>query len=542
MIKHFVLLVPFSMVLFAYGKNTGDVATKAIPETILEAAVDWSKLQDRNGDTYIPNTESPYSGWAKKSYGDGQIQILAKFTNGSVTHLKQWYENGIPHIDMGFVENNLFLFDLPLARIDDIDNSGWHNQVTEWYPNGQKSFDYPMVKGLPQDGSFVQWHENGQKELEGTYNKSGNRIGTWISWYSNGLKNSTVHWKDDKIEGQIVKWNTAGQLEENATFRHGVRLSSVRFEYHLNGQKKSIINFKNDQIEGLVTRWRPDGQIEENATYMNGRLISGVKYEWYESGQKQNEINYKNGKIDGLWTRWNRVGEIVFSINYSAEFDSNETYEPRLDQSQRLYVPQKETSFGKSSEKNWFSYTAGKNGFLNQICFYGRPNILTSEHYGQSMSGYFKEDSIDNIEKLGQWEISRDEVVRQIALQGKDDQGWISIKVHGVVPQKTGKKYFMVCDHITENKDWFGALCFSEKNPYQNGRFWLNPDHDLVFATYSSKAPLWNYGYEHIFPQFDPNQQKDEVSPIEVEGTKQEVYRPPATNSKSLYQRFFKEE
>ena len=124
------------------------------------------------------------------------------------------------------------------------------------------------------------------------------------------------------------------------------------------------------------------------------------------------------------------------------------------------------------------------------------------------MSGYFKEDSIESIEKLGQWEISRDEIAQQIGLQGKDDKGWISIIVHGVVPQKTGKKYFMVCDHITEDKDWFGAFCFSEKNPYQNGRLWLNPDHDLVFATYISEAPFWNYGYKNIFPQFDPDQQK----------------------------------
>ena len=47
----------------------------------------------------------------------------------------------------------------------------------------------------------------------------------------------------------------------------------------------------------------------------------------------------------------------------------------------------------------------------------------------------------------------------------------------------------MVCEKITGGKPWFGAFAFGEGNPYLPGKFWLHPDHDLVFRTYVGKTP-----------------------------------------------------
>ena len=44
--------------------------------------------------------------------------------------------------------------------------------------------------------------------------------------------------------------------------------------------------------------------------------------------------------------------------------------------------------------------------------------------------------------------------------------------------------YFMVCDQISDKRAWFGAFAFAEGNSYKKGRFWLHPEHDLVFRTY----------------------------------------------------------
>ena len=75
----------------------------------MESAVEWSKLQNRNGDGYIPNTDKPYSGWAKQNYDNEQVKALAEFTDGSVTRLKVWQENGILKLDTGYLKGKVSL-------------------------------------------------------------------------------------------------------------------------------------------------------------------------------------------------------------------------------------------------------------------------------------------------------------------------------------------------------------------------------------------------------------------------------------------------
>ena len=97
------------------------VSTNTAPEKDpMESAVEWSKLQNRNGDAYIPNTDKPYSGWAKQNYDNEQVKVLAKFSDGSVTHLKQWHENGIPKLDIGYSKGRVSLSDLPLESFWDL--------------------------------------------------------------------------------------------------------------------------------------------------------------------------------------------------------------------------------------------------------------------------------------------------------------------------------------------------------------------------------------------------------------------------------------
>ena len=80
------------------SENKPDLFNTAPEKDLMESAVEWSKLQNRNGDAYIPNTDKPYSGWAKQNYDNEQVKVLVEFTDGSVTRLKQWQKNGIPTI------------------------------------------------------------------------------------------------------------------------------------------------------------------------------------------------------------------------------------------------------------------------------------------------------------------------------------------------------------------------------------------------------------------------------------------------------------
>jgi hypothetical protein len=156
-----------------------------------------------------------------------------------------------------------------------------------------------------------------------------------------------------------------------------------------------------------------------------------------------------------------------------------------LDQYQEFYKEQHTTSLSHARNKNWFSFRSGKDGILTKILLYGKPTVRITEYYGNSMSGFIREGNPSTGPKYGAWDLSRDDILNQLATQSltEDDSGWITINMRGEIPQEIGKTYFLVCDKISE-KSWFGDFAFGEGNPYPHGRIWFNPDHDLVFRTY----------------------------------------------------------
>ena len=161
-----------------------------------------------------------------------------------------------------------------------------------------------------------------------------------------------------------------------------------------------------------------------------------------------------------------------------------------LDHSQEFYKEQHTTSFSYVRRKNWTSFTAGKNGLLTKILLFGKANLLESPHYGLSMGGFVRAKTPDSGPKLGEWNLSREEIVTQLNSQGLQPRqaGWITIEMLGDIPQVKGVQYFLVCDYITEGKAWFGEFAFAEANPYAAGSHWLNPSHDLVMRTYVGKT------------------------------------------------------
>jgi hypothetical protein len=184
------------------------------------------------------------------------------------------------------------------------------------------------------------------------------------------------------------------------------------------------------------------------------------------------------------------VVEAEITTPAEAELDYPKVKIEELDHSQEFFKEQHTTSFSYLPRKNWTSFTASKGGLLTKILLYGKANLLESPHYGLSMSGFVREKKPDTGPKFGKWSLSRDEIVEQLASQGLGprEDGWLTIRIRGNVPQHVGTKYFLVCDQITENKAWFGEFAFAEEDPYEFGRHWLNPKHDLVLRTYVGKT------------------------------------------------------
>ena len=132
------------------------------------------------------------------------------------------------------------------------------------------------------------------------------------------------------------------------------------------------------------------------------------------------------------------------ALEKSVKADFPKVYVEELDQFQEFFKEQHETSFSHVPNKNWMSFTAGKDGILTKILLFGKANYLISEHYGSAMRGFVRESNPNTGTVFGEWELSRDEIVNQLAAQGlaENEPGWITIRMRGEIPQEAGKTYF----------------------------------------------------------------------------------------------------
>ena len=146
------------------------------------------------------------SGWAKQTYDNGQVKVMAEFTDGSVTRLKQWQENGIPMWDIGYTKGKVSQSDVPLESFWDSDYSLHDGLFTSWHENGQKLSEENFKEGK-EDGLQLWWYENGQKDGEEKW-KDGKRMSA-ETWKPNGEKCPETNLKDGN--GRVVWYYENGQ-------------------------------------------------------------------------------------------------------------------------------------------------------------------------------------------------------------------------------------------------------------------------------------------------------------------------------------------
>ena len=165
-------------------------------EDPIETAVDWKRLQDRGGVTYVPNTETPFSGYAKRAYENEQVEVLAQFKDGFVVRLKQWQENGTPRWDIGYMQGKVGGQDVPLDGIWESNSSRHQGLETEWYENGQKGSEQ-IIKDDKCISAQV-WKPNGEK-CPATNLKDGN--GVVVLYFNDG----SVYVRETYKDGELVE-------------------------------------------------------------------------------------------------------------------------------------------------------------------------------------------------------------------------------------------------------------------------------------------------------------------------------------------------
>jgi antitoxin component YwqK of YwqJK toxin-antitoxin module len=176
------------------------------PETldkIIAEAIDGEKLQGRGKEgeelIYAPNNQTPFTGWAKSMYDNGQIKYLIQYKDGKKDGLStNWYENGQKTFKEKYKDGKL----LGLS--------------TGWYDNGQRKWEKDFEYGK-FDGLVKGWYENGQKQLEANFKDD--KLMSAELWKPNGEICPESNLKDGT--GVVVYYDEEGMEDSRETYKDG---------------------------------------------------------------------------------------------------------------------------------------------------------------------------------------------------------------------------------------------------------------------------------------------------------------------------------
>ena len=163
----------------AQPSESVDMNDTAPKKDATETAVDWSKLQDREGVMYLPNEETPFTGRAERFYENGQKFYESNYKEGLKDGLHTWWRHeGEKKLEGNFKDGK--------------EDGLW----TRWYKSGQKREEKNYTNNKPM--SVQVWKPNGQK-CPVTNVKNGN--GVVVRYFDDGTEWGRITYKD----GEPVK-------------------------------------------------------------------------------------------------------------------------------------------------------------------------------------------------------------------------------------------------------------------------------------------------------------------------------------------------
>ena len=143
----FALFVGLLMV----GCGSPDLDDPETLDKILAEAIDFDKLQIRGkkGEKlfYAPNKQTPYTGWAKVMYDNGQVKVLIPLKDGKKDGLSTtWYENTQKSSEVNFKDGK------PMSAV-------------HWKPNGEEC---PVTNVKDGNGITVYYNDDGTERIRYT--------------------------------------------------------------------------------------------------------------------------------------------------------------------------------------------------------------------------------------------------------------------------------------------------------------------------------------------------------------------------------------
>ena len=177
---------------FFEDQDYSDVIPK---KEAVDSAVDWTKLQNRNGSLICPMRTSHSPVMPSNPTTTIKLRCLPGSRMDAIVRLKQWQENGIPKWEVGYMAGKV--------GVDQIADGGLEDLLF-----------------LHNEGSATVWYENGQKKAEFNW-KDGRKNGLSNGWYEDGQKERESYWKNGEMDGPFClgtrtgtkEWNQIGRMD-----------------------------------------------------------------------------------------------------------------------------------------------------------------------------------------------------------------------------------------------------------------------------------------------------------------------------------------
>jgi antitoxin component YwqK of YwqJK toxin-antitoxin module len=314
------LLAAMFVGLLMVGCGEPDLDDKETLDGIIASAIDVKKLQERGqkGEelNYAPNEQTPYTGWVKEMYDNGQIKMLAQVKDGKLEGSETWwhrngqkrwettYKDGEKHgLATGWYENGQ-----KGAEQNFKDGKLWTAVV--WKPNGEKCPHTNLVDG---NGILVGYREDGTEYDRTTFNeeerkraeefdrKYGKFIAKAIDWWKLQPDVTVPYflWLEGAVDGPPrTREQLLTILEANASpTAEFSPLNDPAARRPLTALRQELAYAPNQETPytGWAKRMYDNGQIEWLIQYKDGKW-DGLVTRWYENGQKRSEANWKDGK------------------------------------------------------------------------------------------------------------------------------------------------------------------------------------------------------------------------------------------------------
>jgi antitoxin component YwqK of YwqJK toxin-antitoxin module len=267
------------------SKNVFDLNNKEV----IDEAVMMDRLQVRGKLTYIPNTEEPYSGFAKLLFDDGQLRYLIKFKNGYISAVKSWRTDGSAQ---KYFEVKELEYD-----VDDFSRR-WKDDSYTFWTEGTKIFR-----------KVVLWHENSEVESVQFFTTEGQFDGK-IEYFKNGQKSIQTEMKEGLV-CDIKSWKPNGEPAEEAVVDGNGKVHI----YYYNGNLRAVELYEDGKVVGEAISYHENGSISYKLTYKDGKP-DGETISYHEDGSISSKSTYKDGELNGDYIGYREDGSIIYKETY----------------------------------------------------------------------------------------------------------------------------------------------------------------------------------------------------------------------------------